>query len=178
MTTKSSARLRLGAWITAGVLGGGIVTGIVVSQLGVATAAAPTPSPSASAQPRPDLPAGGPMLRFGPGRGPGPGMGLRGHVLHGEATVEARDGTTKVAVTQTGDITDIAASTITVTSTDGFEATYTVDKDTHISINGSDGAMSSLSKGDTVHVMGTKDGSTRHADAVLTGRPPMADSGH
>src|SRR5690242_20714165 len=122
--TPVSSRMRLGAWIAAGVLGGGLVTGVVVSQLGVAGAASPSPAPSASAQPRPPMP--GLMHRFGermrgfgprgPGMGPGfaPGLQYGGHVLHSEATVEAPDGTTKVVVSQTGDITDVTGSTITV----------------------------------------------------------------
>jgi len=174
-------RLRLGVWIAAGIFGGGALVGAVVSQLGTATAASPTPSPRASGEP--GAPYGGPMHRFGdrlrglpplgpdfgPG-GPGPGMG-GGKVLHSEATVEAPDGTTKVVVSQAGDITDVTDSTITVKSTDGFDATYTIDKNTRISLNGKDGTASSLKKGDTVHVFGTKSGSTNHASAVMDGMP-------
>jgi hypothetical protein len=182
--TAVSSRIRIGAWIAAGVLGGAIVSGIVVSQLGTATAASPSPSPRASGEPRPPMP--GHLPRFGErlrgfaplGPGFGPGLGVGGHVLHSEATVEAPDGTTKDVVSQTGDITAIADSTITVKSSDGFEATYTIDKATRISLNGTEGAMSSLKKGDTVHVMGTKAGSTSHANAVMAGKPPIADPGH
>jgi len=111
--------------------------------------------------------------RFGPGLGRdfGPGAMLGGHVLHSEATVVAPDGTTKVVVSQNGDITDIADSTITVKSSDGYLASYTVDKFTRISLNGTDGAMSSLKKGQTVHVMGTKSGATTHAEGIIDGRP-------
>jgi hypothetical protein len=164
--------------VAAGVLGGGIVAGIAVSQLGIASAASSKPGPRASGEPRPPMPFHrfGERLRglppFGPGS-PGlePGFGFGGHVLHSEATVEAPDGTTKVVVSQRGDITDFNDSTITVTSSDGFEATYTVDKNTRIALNGTDGALSSLKKGDTVHVSGTKHGSTTHADAVVDGMP-------
>ncbi|HEX4654395.1 MAG TPA: DUF5666 domain-containing protein [Mycobacteriales bacterium] len=156
-----SSRARFGAWIAAGVLGGAAISGIVVSQLGTATAA-PSPSPRASAQPGPPMPFGGRL-----------GLGLGGHVLHSEATVEAPDGTTKVVVSQSGDITDISGSTVTVKSTDGYEATYTVDKNTRISLNGNDGAMSSLKNGDTVQVEGTKTGSAAHADSVMDGVPTM-----
>jgi len=173
-----SSRLRLGAWIAAGVLGGGVITGVAVSELGTATAASPTPSPRASGEPGAPMPDGGPMQRFGermrgiPPLGPDMGFGIGGgRVLHSEATVKAPDGTTKVVVSQSGDITDITDSTITVKSTDGFEATYTIDKNSRISLNGSDGAMSSLKKGDTVRVFGTKSGSTNHANAVMDGMP-------
>ena len=175
---EMSARVRVGAWIAAGVLGGGVIAGVVVNQLGTATAAAPTPSPSPRAygEPGAPMPFGGPMQGFGgrlrglPPLG-GPEIGFGGKVLHSEATVEAPDGTTKVVVSQTGDITDSTDSTITVKSTDGFEATYTIDKNTRISLNGTDGTASSLKKGDTVHVFGAKSGSTSHADAVMDGMP-------
>jgi hypothetical protein len=177
--------MRLGAWVAAGVLGGGIVSGIVVSQLGIATAASSKPSPRASAHPRPAMPFRGAFRHFGArqrglppvgmgfGPGFGPDLGLGGHVLHGEATVEAPDGSTKVVVSQSGDITDIAGSTITVTSTDGYDATYTVDKKTRIALNGTDGALSSLKTGEAVHVFGTKNGSTVHADGVIDGLPDV-----
>lgn len=175
-----SPRMRLFGWIALGVLGGGLVTGIAI---GSATAASPspTPSPYAYGQPGPGMP-GGPLHRLRDRlegllpdlpMGPGGGAGLLGgRVLHGEATVGAPDGTTKVVFIQSGDITDITGSTITVKSSDGYTASYAVDKNTRISLNGTDGTASSLAKGDTVRVTGTKNGSTNHADAVLDGMPP------
>jgi hypothetical protein len=166
--------LRLGGWIAVGVLGGGLVTGVAISAIGTATAASPNPSPSASAEP---MPYGGMMHRFGerlrglpPLGGPEFGLGP-GRVLHSEATVQKPDGTTEVVVSQTGDITDVTDSTITVKSTDGYDAIYSVDKNTRISLNGNDGTASSLKKGDTVHVFGTKSGPTTHAEGVMDGMP-------
>jgi hypothetical protein len=97
---------------------------------------------------------------------------MRGDVLHSEATVKTPDGT-KVVGSQSGKVTDVAGATVTVRSSDGFTRTYTVDKDTRIALNGTDGAMTSLRSGDTVHVMGTRDGSTWHARAVFDGDPPI-----
>lgn len=174
--TELSPRMRIGAWIAAGVLGGGLVAGAVVSQLGTATAASPSPSPRASGEPGAPAPDGGPMPGFGgrmrglPPLG-GVEFGFGGRVLHSEATVKAPDGTTKVVVSQTGDITDISDSTVTVQSSDGFDATYTIDKNTRISLNGNDGTASSLKKGDTVRIFGTKSGATNHANAVMDGMP-------
>ena len=174
-------QMRLLGWIGLGVVGGGLITGIAI---GSATAASPSPKPYGYQQPGPGLPGpGGMMHRFG-GRmrgmapdlmGPGDAFGgPGGDVLHSEATVKDQDGTTKVVVTQSGDITDVTDSTITVKSSDGFVASYTVDKNTRISLNGTDGTdgtASSLKKGDTVHVVGTKSGSTTHAEAVFDGLP-------
>ena len=166
-----SPRMRLAGWVGVGVLSGGLITGIAI---GSATAASPSPSPSpyGYGQAGPGMPPDGPMHAFG-GRMRGPlGGPMDGDVLHGEATVKAPDGSTKVVVTQSGDITDISGTAITVKSSDGYVATYTVDKDTRISLNGTDGTASSLKKGDTVHVVGTQSGSTNHADAVLDGVSP------
>jgi hypothetical protein len=101
----------------------------------------------------------------------GLGLGMGGRVLHNEATVVAPDGTTKVVVSQSGDITDVGGSTVTVKSSDGFTATYSVDKKTRIALNGTDGALSSLKSGDSVHVFGTKSGSSVHAMSVVDGLP-------
>lgn len=153
----SSPRLRLGAWIAAGVLGGGLVTGIALGAIGTATAASPSPSP---------MQRFGERLRGLPLLG-GPG----GKVLHSEATVQKANGTTAVVVSQSGDITNVTTSTITVKSSDGYQATYAIDKNTRISLNGTDGTASSLKSGDSVRVVGTKSGTTTHAEAVMDGMP-------
>jgi len=174
-----SPRVRLGAWIAAGVLGGGLVTGIALGAVGTATAASRSPSPRASGEPGAPVPYGGPLQRFrgrlrglpplgGPELGP---AGPPGKVLHSEATVQKSDGTTEVVVSQSGDITAVTSSAITVKSGDGYEATYTIDKNTRISLNGTDGTASSLTKGDTVRVFGTKSGSSTHAEGVMDGVP-------
>lgn len=159
-------QMRLLGWIGLGVVGGGLITGIAI---GSATAASPSPRPVPYGyqQPGPGMPRPGGMIHDFGERMRGPG----GDVLHSEATVKDQGGTTKVIVTQSGAITDVTDSTITVKSSDGFVASYTVDKSTRISLNGTDGTASSLRKGDTVHVEGTKSGSTNHAEAVFDGLP-------
>jgi hypothetical protein len=184
----------LGAWITAGVLGGGLVAGIAVSQLGVATAASPSPTPSASAAP--DRHAGPLLRRFAhrwalrqgrpfsgrPGfprpMGPmGPdGFAPGGRVLHGQATVQTPAGV-KVVASQSGTVAGIDGDQLTVKSTDGYLRTYTVDKDTRIALNGTDGALSSLTSGDDVHVVATRAGAAWHADAVFDGMPTAPPMG-
>lgn len=171
--STTSRRARAAAWVTAGVLGG-LGAGVVVAQLGVATAADPTPTPSASASADPGQPPPLMMGRPGPmgGPGPGPELALGGRVLHGEATVRTRDGDLREVANQTGRITAIDGATLTVDSSDDFSRDYTVDKDTRIALDGEDGAVSSLKTGDTVHVMAVQDGATWHAELVLDGKPP------
>jgi hypothetical protein len=176
------------AWIGAGVLGGGLATGVAVSQLGVATAATPSPKPTASQAP--DRPGGpfdrrhlrmfgrhfaGPLPRLAPGLGfgfgIGPGIGLGDRLLHGKATVKGPNGTTQVVATQSGTITGVSGSDLTVRSTDGYVGHYTVDKTTRIELNGADGALSKLKTGDTVHVMAVEKSGAFVATSVLDGKP-------
>src|SRR4051812_35150684 len=156
------------AWTAAGLLAGGAAIGAAVSQLGVTGAASPTPKPNSSVAPARPFPH--PGQGFGH-RGPGHGGGLAGlgRVLHGQATVQAPTGGTKVMSLQTGAITAISGSQVTVKSTDGFTTTYTVDKDTRIVLRGTQGALSSLKSGDTVPVLAVKSGSSWTAKAVRVG---------
>jgi|SRR5581483_1874411 len=191
--SQLSPRVRVAAWVAAGVLGGGLVTGVAVSELGVASAASPSPSPRASAgthHSKPLLrrfferrmrghlgglgPAGGPGLLFGvPGLG-APGLEM-GRVLHGEATVQTPNGT-KVMSTQLGNITSVAGAQVTVRSSDGFTRTYSVDKQSRISLDGADGASSRLKTGDTVRVLAVKSGNAWSARAVIDGLPVLPKS--
>lgn len=194
--TGLSSRARVIGWLAAGILGGGLLTGIAVSEFGTATAATPSPNPSASAGPYdgPGLPGhpflrrfldkhDGPLLGGGPGLGFGFGAGpaLGGRVLHSEATVKTATGT-EVVGTQSGKITDLSGSQLTVKSSDGFTRTYTVDKNTRISLEGTDGALSSLKSGESVEVSAVKSGSDWAAKSVFGGTfslpmKPMAPPG-
>jgi len=112
---------------------------------------------------------GGPGMLFGvPGLG-APGLEM-GRVLHGEATVQTPNGT-KVVSTQLGTITSVAGAQVTVRSSDGFTRTYSVDKQSRISLDGADGALSRLKSGDTVRVVAVQSGKTWSARAVIDGLP-------
>lgn len=165
----SSARARAIAWVASGVLGGAIVTGAVVSQLGLATAATPAPSP-------------GQMQQYG---GPGPGMmapgmpGARlmkglGRVTHGELQVQTGTGTFQTVVVQNGKVTavDTANKTVTVKSADDWSATYVVDSNTRIRKDRAQAKLADLKVGDTVHVMAVKSGSTLTAKMIGDGVGP------
>ena len=66
-------------------------------------------------------------LNPGNGLGMGRGAGALGDVLHGEYTTDVT-GTPTVMVVQTGQVTAYTAGeSLTVESSDGFEATYTLD---------------------------------------------------
>jgi hypothetical protein len=166
MTSLTTSRRGIAALVAAGVIGGGLV-GVAIGQLGVAGA---SDGGSSTTAPRPPtVPfARGPMGRLGGPMGfAGPGR----RVLHGEATVAKPGGGTMVVRFQTGRITRVAGSTVTVRSTDGYVATYTVDSGTRIVLNGADGALSSLNSGDPVRTFGVVNGTSVQAKAVLDGVP-------
>jgi hypothetical protein len=111
----------------------------------------------------------------GPFGGGGKLFGLGGHGfggfgkmggLHGEFTIKKPDGTGyETVATQTGEVTAVSPSSITVKSEDGFSRTYTVDENTVVG-SGRDG-IGSVKTGDTVHVAGLVDAGKASAAAVL-----------
>jgi hypothetical protein len=106
------------------------------------------------------------------GRGPLAGLGRAGlgPPLHGELVVPKKDGGgTQTVVVQTGEVTAVSESSIAVRSSDGFTATYQVTSATRVGRQG--GTITSVEKGATVRVAGTKDGSTLTALLVGHGGP-------
>jgi hypothetical protein len=187
---------RLVAWSTVGVLaaaavaGGGYAAAAgggsrsaatsaggsgVVAQAEVA-AATPSDTPATPAKPRP---------RGGPGHpgllGPHWGLGL-GRVLHGEATVTTRDGTTRLVDVQRGTVTAVGGNTVTVTSSDNVSFSYVVNAKTRI-IDFSLArprlaTVADLKKGDTVRVAANRSGDTRTATVVVEGTPKARPGAH
>jgi hypothetical protein len=115
----------------------------------------------------------GPFAHFGRGGGPfgGKMFGLFGGFgrfggLHGEFTIKKPDGSGyETVATQTGEVTAVSPSSITVKSEDGFSRTYSVDENTVVG-SGRDG-IGSVKTGDTVHVAGIVDGGKASAAAIL-----------
>ncbi len=109
---------------------------------------APQPPPPGQVDPaNPALPGNG----MGMGRGAAGGLGA---VLHGEFTTNLT-GTPTVMVVQTGQVTAYTAGkSLTVKSTDGFEATYTLDGTAMTA--GRNAAQ--LANGVQVRVVAAKDG--------------------
>lgn len=205
-------RNRAVAWVTLAVLGAAAVGGGVYAatsgssagpvsaagQLAAATSAPATPNASPSTPEKDQGGRRGPGVlgpmggRFGgPGVGGLAGPGLGGRVLHGESTVQTKDGT-QVVDTQAGTISaiDTSKKTITVTSTDKVAFTYVLDSTTRIldfTATAAAGAptsppatrpaarptatISDLKVGDTVEVVAIRTGDTRTAKSVVDGKP-------
>ena len=83
--------------------------------------------------------------------------------LHGEVTVKKPDGNGfQTMAFQTGEVTAVSPSSITVKSEDGFSRTYSVDENTAVG-SGRDG-IGTVKVGDTVHIGGiVEDGKARAA---------------
>jgi hypothetical protein len=107
-------------------------------------------------------PFGGQLFGLG---GFGHGFGRFGG-LHGEFTVKKPDGSGyETVATQTGEVTAVSPSSVTVKSEDGFSRTYGVDENTVVG-SGRDG-IGSVKTGDTVHVAGILDGGKASAAAIV-----------
>ena len=149
-------------------------TRLLSSPAAVTPAQATTPNTTAPGQVAPD-PNGGPRKHFGHGGPFGPfggkmfglfgGFG-RGGALHGEFTVKKPDGSGyQTVASQTGQVTAVSPTSITVKSEDGFSKTYSVDENTVVNA-GRDG-IGSVKNGDTVNVAGVIDGGNAKAAAVM-----------
>ena len=80
------------------------------------------------------------------------GPGMRG-TLHGELTVPQTDGTgTQVVLVQSGTVTAVSATSLSVKSTDGFTATYAITSTTRVRAKGGTG-ITGVASGATVWVV-------------------------
>lgn len=96
-------------------------------------------------------------------------LGL-GRMLHGAAVVKKGDQLLTVQ-RQRGEATAVSDNSITVKSEDGFEATYTIDQKTKVRKARQDGAVSDITTGQTVRVVGVKEGDGFRAVLIGTGKP-------
>jgi hypothetical protein len=139
----------------AGLLGLGLYLAVP------AFAADPAPSPSAS----PTTKTAHPGHQRHPGKGHPflRARALRG--VHGEATVQRKDGF-HLVTWQRGQITSVSSSGVTVRSADGVSWTWTAGGDTRVRKDGEKSALKDLAKNDTVLVAGERSGDTRTARLI------------
>jgi hypothetical protein len=134
------------------------------------TTSAPSGSSSTTA------PAKGGEGHRGPG-GFGRLGGIGGDVVHGEFVVPKNGGFETLDI-QTGKVTDVSSTSITVQSDDGFSKTYAVTDTTLV--NSARDGIGSIKKDATVRVTATVSGSTATAVNIIdvttieTQRPKFA----
>jgi hypothetical protein len=167
-------KTRIAAIVAAATLGAGAFAGATM-----ALAADDTPSPSSSTTSPGSAGQGEHGMRGERGGDHGPGdrsMGgpREGHgspLLHSEGVMEDADGTFITVRMQEGELTAVSATSLSVTSGDGYTSTYVITDETVLERDGEDAAPK---VGDTVHVRATVDGSTATAEHVHAMSPERA----
>ncbi len=105
---------------------------------------------------------------------PGHHKGQLGRAEHGEFTVHTKTGD-KTLDTQRGVVTAVNTGSVTVKSTDGFTATYTLTPKVH---KGKQTATTTqITTNDRVRVLATKTGTTATATHIWSA-PRFSDSGY
>jgi hypothetical protein len=184
MNIPRRTALMVVGWSAAGVLAVATVTGVGIAFAGGAQvngavgaapqAAAASPSPSTSATPGRDRPGrrgpglfpGFPRGRMG-GLGGALGTGPLGGELHGEFVVKDQNGKFVTRDVQSGSVTAVSSTSISLKSEDGFTATYVVNGDTKVMVGGSSAAITGVKTGNTAWVVATKSGSTLTATILI-----------
>lgn len=149
---------------TALAAGGGLAYAVTHSgslataQTASISATSPSPSSSPSASPAK------PMPRFrGPGAFPFGGLGAGG-VVHGQLTVPKSGGGYQTIDVQSGTVSAVSATSITIHSADGYSATYTITASTEV--NAESAGIGSVKTGDTVFVTATVSGGSSTAASI------------
>ncbi|WP_086850016.1 hypothetical protein [Amycolatopsis kentuckyensis] len=137
------------AWSPGKKIAAGAVAAVIVAGGGAAVWAA---SSSAAT----DAQAGPGGMTGGPGGMPGGGLG---GALHGEYVASDGNGGYVTKIMQTGEVTELSATSLTAKSEDGFSKTYTITS----------AQATGLATGDTVTVVATESGSTATATSVTDG---------
>jgi hypothetical protein len=157
---KLGRRTRWLGWAVAGVL--------LVSAGGAALAQSAT---STTQAPSSGGTVGKPEKAGALGRLGGFRHGLGRRVLHGEVTVQTREGV-KTLVMASGEVSALSKDAITVKSSDGVETSFTRNGDTRYGFRNEPAPSAELKVGDTAFVTGEKSGGGAVAKRVVSGELP------
>jgi hypothetical protein len=158
-----------------GWLGWAVAAVLLLSAGGVALAAQPDSPTTTQAPGQADSlrKAGAPGLR-----GLGWRRGLARRALHGEVTVQTKDGV-QTWVAARGEVTELTDDRITIKSSDGVTTSFRIDGDTRFGFRNQPEPTAELKVGDQGWVVGTKSGDSNLAKRVVTGQdlPQRAPGG-
>jgi hypothetical protein len=145
------------------IVGTGVAV-IVVGGLGggIALADSSSPAPPSTTQPTQSQ---SPPAKQGHDKH----RGLLGRIAHGEVTLNGKNH--RVVDAQHGQVQSVSPTSITVKSTDGFVATYTVDSSTKVRKDKQSSAIAQVANGDRVFVIATKSGATDTATRIADSGP-------
>jgi hypothetical protein len=118
-------------------------------------AAEPTPAPSASAAPRAGKQRRAAVRKY-----------LRKNTLHGEITVQGKDGTRTIVV-QRGTVTAVSAGAVSVRSVDGYALTWTYGDKLRVVQDRKTVATTALKSGAQIGVAGTRNGAATAARLIV-----------
>jgi hypothetical protein len=155
---RSGRRMGWLGWVVAGVL--------LVAAGGAALAAQDTTTTQAQGGPsvgKADKARAGLL-----GRGAGLRHGLGRRVLHGEMTIETREGV-KTVVLARGEVTALSGNAITIKSPDGVETSFGIDGDTRYGFRNEPAPNAELKVGEDAFVAGEKSGDRALAKRVVSG---------
>ena len=102
------------------------------------------------------------------GRGAGWRHALGRRVLHGEVTVQTREGV-KTLVMAYGQVTALSKDAVTVKSSDGVETGFGIDGDTRFGFRNEPAPSAELKVGEDAFVAGEKSGDRATAKRVVSG---------
>jgi hypothetical protein len=132
---------------------------LALTTVGLTTGLTETdPAPSASAPP-------GRAGKDGKARHPGLRKFLRKNTLHGEMTVQGKDGVRTVVV-QRGSVTAVDATTVSVKSADGFSQTWTFGDKLRVVQDRKTVETAAIKQGAEIGIAGAKDGDRNVARLV------------
>ena len=148
MRTSRRTAAIVAAWATVGVVGAAALTG-------VALAADSSPAPSTTSTSSTAAGTAGSAGADGARAKAGELRRLGKRVLHGEFTVQDKDGV-KTVDTQLGVITAVSSSSLDVKSSDGYTQTWTLTVDSRVRAQKKAGTSADLKVGQTVRLLGPK----------------------
>ena len=145
---------------------GWVVAGVLLVSAGGAALAAQSATTTTQA---PSTSADKAKARAGAlGRGVGWRHALGRRVLHGEVTVQTREGV-KTLVMASGEVTALSKNAITVKSSDGVETSFKLDGDTRFGFRNEPAPSAELKVGEDAFVAGEKSGGGATAKRVVSG---------
>ncbi len=102
------------------------------------------------------------------GRGMGWRHALGRRVLHGEVTVQTKEGV-KTLVMAGGTVTALSKDAITVKSSDGVETSFAINRDTRFGFRNEPAPSAELKVGEDAFVTGEKSGGRATANRIVSG---------
>jgi hypothetical protein len=148
---------------------GWVVTGVLLVSAGGAALAAQSATSTTQAPSTGGTVGKADRARAGAlGRGFGFRRALGRRVLHGEVTVQTREGV-KTLVMASGEVSELSKDAITVKSSDGVETSFKLDGDTRFGFRNEPAPSAELKVGEDAFVTGDKSGGTATARRVVSG---------